>query len=287
MTDRSTSHSREPVTSTGRGGIGNMRPASTSRDRQPDDLSTRGREPAVAISEIRSTGRGGAGNFRSPSRDPADNRDVRAPGEREAIRAHEEHERDAVHSTGRGGAGNMSRERGRGGAQLPSPSPSRAGHEHQQVHSSGRGGAGNIVPGPAPAYERGRTGAVDGVHSTGRGGLANLTASPAPPPEHVVHHLHPGEYESSGRGGAGNISRSRERGDENRSASKERGGIAGLWDRMHGHPHGHAPETIPEGEGARAQPAAAEGAHAKPAAVESGPAPLGEAVVGGGGHGAL
>ncbi|KAJ7757204.1 hypothetical protein DFH07DRAFT_919687 [Mycena maculata] len=256
MSDRSTSRGRDALTSSGRGGLGNIRPSSTSRDRPldgPDDFSsTRGREPAVAITEIRSTGRGGAGNFRSPSRDAADNRDIRGQREADLIRAHEAHEKDAVFSTGRGGMGNMTRSPSRGPTS-PSPlGPSRAesisnseGLVHGQVHSSGRGGAGNIVPGPAPAFERGRTAAVDGVHSTGRGGLANLTASPAPPPDHPVHH--PGAYESSGRGGAGNMSREASReGSKERSASKDRaGGIAGLWNRMHPH-HAH-PETIQEG----------------------------------------
>ncbi|KAJ7836909.1 hypothetical protein B0H14DRAFT_3870674 [Mycena olivaceomarginata] len=232
MADRSTSRSRDPVASSGRGGLGNIRPASTSQDRPlggPDDFSsTRGREPAVAIgSEVRSTGRGGAGNLRSPSRDPAGDQDVRDAGERAAIRTHEQADRE-------------------GPVALAGPKCTRAG----------RGGAGNIVAGAPPPYERGRSKAaapVDGVHSTGRGGLANLTSSPAPPPETLVHHL--GVYESSGRGGAGNMSTSRERGGEQRalSGSRERGtskdhagGVAGLWNRIHGG-HGHAhPETIRE-----------------------------------------
>ncbi|KAJ7052148.1 hypothetical protein C8F01DRAFT_967917, partial [Mycena amicta] len=196
--DRSVSRGREPLTSSGRGGLGNIRPPSTSRDRPtdgPDDFSsTRGREPPVAISEIRSTGRGGAGNFRSPSRDPAGDKDVRGTEERDLILAQAERDKDLVHSTGRGGAGNMSRSLSRGPTTSPPP----------QVHSSGRGGAGNIAPGPAPAYERGRPG-PDGVHSTGRGGLANLTDAPTPPQDVVAHH--PGTFESSGRGGVGNMSR--------------------------------------------------------------------------------
>ncbi|KAJ6574567.1 hypothetical protein B0H19DRAFT_1124819 [Mycena capillaripes] len=276
MADRSTSRGREALTSSGRGGLGNMRPSSNSQDRPvdgPDDFSsTRGREPAVAISELRSTGRGGAGNFRSPSRDPVDDRDVRTGSERDMIRAHESREREAVHSTGRGGAGNMSGSRER--SQLGSPSPSRNSPQGQ-VHSSGRGGAGNIAPGPAPVPERGRSAVVeiDGIHSTGRGGIANLTASPAPPPEQLVHH--PGTYESSGRGGIGNMSRSRERtGSKERSASKDRGGIAGLWNRMHGHGHEHVPpKTIPEsGDG---QPVGVHGG------VE------GSGAVGGGGRGVI
>jgi hypothetical protein len=142
-----------------------MTSSSTSRDRPvggPDDFSsTRGREPAIAPTpDIRSTGRGGAGNIGSPSRD----RDVRTASEQEFIRAHDARELEAVHSTGRGGIGNISgsHSRERGGAPL---SPTRGGNGDQgqgqgQVHSSGRGGAGNIVPGPAPPYERGRSGAA-------------------------------------------------------------------------------------------------------------------------------
>ena len=40
-------------------------------------------------------------------------------------------------------------------------------------------------------------------HSTGRGGTANLTTAHAPAVEH--HHHNTSEYESTGRGGAGNI----------------------------------------------------------------------------------
>ncbi|KAJ6482771.1 hypothetical protein C8R45DRAFT_830964, partial [Mycena sanguinolenta] len=262
--------------SSGRGGIGNMH-VPTAPDRTvggPDDFSnTRGREPPISIAEMRSTGRGGAGNFRSPSRDPADNKDLRPKEEREVIRKHEEAEREAgVMSTGRGGAGNISASKSR---ERSAVSPVRG-----EVHSSGRGGVGNIVPGPAPAYERGRTPA-DGVHSTGRGGLANLTLSPAPPPEHHAHAHAPAgahAFESSGRGGAGNIrdlsaSRSRERGAASRERGEgEKGGIAGLWNRLHGGHHSPATETIPDGHAGKPV-----------AAVE----PQVEMSVGGGGRGAL
>ncbi|KAJ7750788.1 hypothetical protein B0H16DRAFT_1549092 [Mycena metata] len=267
MADRSTSRGRDAVTSSGRGGMGNMAPTSPSRDRPvggPDDFSsTRGREPPVAISEVRSTGRGGAGNFRSPSRDPKENQDVRGAGEREIIRAHDERDKAAVHSTGRGGAGNISRSRSRGPT-----------HAAAEVHSSGRGGAGNIATGPPPPYERGRSGPADGVHSTGRGGLANLTSLPAPPPDQLLHH-HPGEYESSGRGGAGNMTSSRERtGSKERSGSKDRaggGGIGALWNRLHG--PGRTPPVTTIREDGKPAPAGVDG---------------GVAVgVGGGGQGAI
>jgi hypothetical protein len=66
--------------SSGRGGAGNIRRASASRDARPDgpdDFSTpRGREPRPSHPadtspnpQVFSTGRGGAGNIRSPSRD--------------------------------------------------------------------------------------------------------------------------------------------------------------------------------------------------------------------------
>lgn len=61
-------------------------------------------------------------------------------------------------------------------------------------------------------------------HSTGRGGRANLTSLPSPLPEPSSPHAH--DYEATGRGGAGNILRSRSasRGpDHSRSRSASRG----------------------------------------------------------------
>ncbi|KAJ7087485.1 hypothetical protein C8R44DRAFT_893192 [Mycena epipterygia] len=195
---------------------------------------------------------------------PADDKDVRYAAEREMLKLHAERERDVVHSTGRSSLGNMSRSRSRGPwSPLASPSPSRNNSStaavHPQVHSSGRGGVGNIAPGPAPAYERGRTGAVEGIHSTGRGGLANLTSAP------ILRRTRLSMCrvcESTGRGGVGNMSRSRERGSVERGSLErerasgegsrergekgEKGGIAGLWNRMH--PHGHAPTPPPHGQ---------------------------------------
>jgi hypothetical protein len=71
-------------------------------------------------------------------------------------------------------------------------------------------------------------------HSTGRGGAANLTNLHVPDVERVVHHH--GEFESSGRGGAGNIrSRSASRDPSGRTPSrdaKEKHGIAALWSKV-------------------------------------------------------
>jgi len=240
MTDRSSSRGREGFHSSGRGGLGNIRQSSGSRDRTtvdgPDDFSeTRGREPVVDFNTTHSTGRGGAGNIRSPSRDaqgPLTGPDAR---EKEIIHAHEEADKAAVHSSGRGGLGNMSRSRSRGPGV---------------VHSTGRGGAGNIASGDglgadlAEDAERKLHIHAEGVHSTGRGGVANLTGAPGPG---VEHHLHEhGGFLSSGRGGAGNISRDRSasRDPEQRSKSKDHG-VAGFIGKLT-HPHRKAEDTPSE-----------------------------------------
>ncbi|KAG6877446.1 hypothetical protein C0993_007205 [Termitomyces sp. T159_Od127] len=207
--------------SSGRGGAGNIRQASVSRDARPvdgpDDFSvSRGREPVPAHPKVGSvlarnlyTGRGGAGNIRSPSRDPNAPTVVEPQAavleERELIRAHNAATAEGPFSSGRGGAGNIVH-------SPPRPQP----HGPALVHSTGRGGAGNILPGTAgDAYigelkdivERKAHGHDGELHSTGRGGLANITAAADPPVEHPVHAHARGEYTSSGRGGAGNIAK--------------------------------------------------------------------------------
>jgi len=220
--DRSVSRGRDVYQSSGRGGAGNIRQASASREPRPqdgpDDFSTsRGREPVSAFSKMFSTGRGGAGNIRSPSRDVQDANSTNgtvdpAIAEEEVIRVHVVAAQDIPYSSGRGGAGNIgqphSRSRSRGPGVTASPLAN--------VHSTGRGGVGNIVSGAADGYEaelkdeeERKSSALragdGGIHSTGRGGSANMTAVHGPPPEHPVH-AH-GEYESTGRGGVGNIAR--------------------------------------------------------------------------------
>lgn len=202
--DRSQSRGRE-VYSSGRGGFGNLRQASVSKDRPdgPDDFSSsRGREPVIDSAKIYSTGRGGAGNIRSPSRDAP--RLANDPVEEDVIQSYIAAKQDAPQSTGRGGIGNItSRSRSR------DPSA-------PVFHSTGRGGAGNIVVGdPAEAEfrdeeERRRVvGSGDGYHSTGRGGVANLTTKTGPGVERT--HRGVGEFESTGRGGVGNIIQDRSR----------------------------------------------------------------------------
>ena len=74
-------------------------------------------------------------------------------------------------------------------------------------------------------------------HSTGRGGLANLTGVHSPPPELSEHQAQ--AFETSGRGGAGNIrSRSQSR-DSPRSGSRDR--ISRIWHKV-AHPHGRGIE---------------------------------------------
>jgi len=202
--DRSFSRGRE-IHSTGRGGLGNLRQSSTSRDGNPqdgpDDFSpTRGRETHARHQgdKLYSTGRGGTGNIRSPSRDVL-KPDLTAAADENLIREHVVSDETAPHSTGRGGLGNINRSRSR------EPHTTVPGGS---IHSSGRGGVGNIHPSLGLAEtideeERKHASHDSGIHSTGRGGAANLT--PAYPPA-VEHHQHrTGEYESTGRGGVGNI----------------------------------------------------------------------------------
>lgn len=126
--------------SSGRGGAGNIRSTSISRDAHPvdgsdgpDDFSqTRGRELYV-LPKITHSGRGGAGNVRSPSRDAG------TPTREERETAAHAAERDAElpHSSGRGGLGNIFGSR------------SRSRTRPADVHSTGRGGVGNMAHGAA------------------------------------------------------------------------------------------------------------------------------------------
>jgi len=235
---RSLSRGRDTFKSSGRGGVGNIRQTSLSRDARPtdgpDDFShTRGREPAAHPDRIYSVGRGGAGNIRSPSRDAS--RDPRSIPEDasetkyQAKLVREHAEATTIHSSGRGGTGNISgsRSRSRGPAVM---------------HSSGRGGVGNIHAGSSfkealDDEERMQHVHHETIHSTGRGGVANITVAHEPDIERVKHHL--GEVESTGRGGAGNLrSRSASRDPSGRATSKEKHGIAAIFDKF-AHPHQH------------------------------------------------
>ncbi|CAA7268549.1 unnamed protein product [Cyclocybe aegerita] len=226
-TERSTSRGRDAFQSTGRGGLGNIRQASLSRDRPetgPDDFSvTRGREPIAHPNEVFSTGRGGAGNIRSPSRDPSKPSAPVDSTEQDVIEKYVASQEGAARSSGRGGLGNIARSRSRD----PTSQGTTATTGTAAVFSTGRGGAGNIHAGHSVAEEIDEderrkysttTAAHEGVHSTGRGGAANITAAHEPAIEKPVHGQYGGgEYESTGRGGAGNIfkdrSKSRTRGD--------------------------------------------------------------------------
>lgn len=229
---RSLSRGRDTFQSSGRGGAGNIRRSSQSREPHPfdgpDDFShTRGREPAVHPDRAYSVGRGGAGNIRSPSRDPGSVRpvhpDVIAESEYEQGILREHAASEVVHSSGRGGAGNITRSRSR------SRGPGLA------LHSTGRGGAGNMLFGDGRSSdtldqeERKKHHHPEGIHSTGRGGTANMTNAHEPEVEPTHHHAHHGEYLSSGRGGAGNIrssSQPRPSADEG-----QRGAVSGLLNR--------------------------------------------------------
>ncbi|KAF9477281.1 hypothetical protein BDN70DRAFT_881374 [Pholiota conissans] len=213
---------RDTFKSTGRGGMGNMQPASPSpapKSREPipesgpDDFSvTRGREPVVnALYKTYTTGRGGAGNFQLSSQAPKGDSSIDET-EKEVIREYVNAAENTNFSSGRGGMGNFARSRSRGPAATPAYVP---------TYSSGRGGAGNIFSGERPPIaaidedERKKytVTKAEGYRSTGRGGSANFIAGQEPPVERVERpSFTASEYESTGRGGAGNmVNESRDR----------------------------------------------------------------------------
>ncbi|KAK7683043.1 hypothetical protein QCA50_013715 [Cerrena zonata] len=234
--DRSVSRGRDNFHSSGRGGAGNIRRKDSGQSQEPISPRVmtgrevevhspirRGRNTSVDSdkSASQAVGRGGIGNIRSRSRAraashiPAGNTQLTATILSEAAANNAEYERNVIQNSqesskilqksGRGGIGNIT-------TQAKSRSRSRG----PNIHSTGRGGVGNLQPGSVydaenteflEEVDRLRINHEDGVHSTGRGGLANMTSLHSPPPEGVPHHGV--TYEAMGRGGAGNIIRSR------------------------------------------------------------------------------
>jgi len=270
-TERSLSRGRG-LQSSGRGGTGNIR--SPSRDpvdpTGPEDYSdTRGRDllPVRPLDEVISTGRGGAGNIRSPSRDairgdaasinssPSPSRaERRGRGyDRDAISAIDTANDTGVHSTGRGGFGNITRP----------DSVSRSRSREPGLHSTGRGGVGNLYTGDpidrqileVEESERAAHQHPPGVHSTGRGGAANLTPGEVPYIEVPVdphganhpHATHNHDYESTGRGGVGNIERSRSREPRDPNSKDHGSGLTEFLQRVT-HP-GTQKDGVQGGEG--------------------------------------
>lgn len=237
---RSISRGRDSFHSSGRGGMGNIRRSSISSDLRPvdgldDSGSSRGREQAVHPDRMFSVGRGGAGNMRAPSQEVGKDypQTVTILNEHAAVQAGYEQqvkkhhaESNPIHSSGRGGLGNISGSRSRSRGPI--------------VHSTGRGGVGNIQYGPGTGVdntdeeERKKHAHAQAIHSIGRGGAANLTSVHSPDVERVVHR-HSG-FESSGRGGAGNIrSRSASRDPSGRTPSRdtrEKHRITALWNKV-------------------------------------------------------
>jgi len=206
--DRSNSRNRgREFHSTGRGGIGNFRETSGSSSRDarvnsgPNDYSpVRGRDLYVRhdFEPFHSPGRGGTGNLCPPSRDPSKLDPTEVYDEKNV---HENLADQTVPhlSTGRGGLGNISRSRSR--------DLNKANTLSSTLYSSGRGG-GNIHPGPAISEsideERQKVeNPHDKIKSMGRGGAVNITSAPESNVEY--HKNYAQNYESTGRGGAGNI----------------------------------------------------------------------------------
>jgi len=232
---RSQSRGREEYGSSGRGGVGNIRPHSRdpvarTRGQGPDDFSpSRGREVRNSNDEpIIHSGRGGAGNIRSPSRDPeGEGRDYEADSK--LVKDYDS--RQHIHSSGRGGVGNIDRSRSRDAPHNNkgvlgnlidriSRDDSRERSHSTEHHTAGRGGYGNTYDGATPnankterVEEEERNtykGSLDdgGAHASGRGGYGNTSSAPGTGAydTQAPHHA-TGEHDAyaSGRGGAGNI----------------------------------------------------------------------------------
>ncbi|KAG2356650.1 hypothetical protein BDR07DRAFT_1612949 [Suillus spraguei] len=202
--DKSSSVSRghEPLQSSGRGGLGNIRRAFISSNTRPfdgpDDFDlTRRREQAVHPDRMQmkfSVGRGGAGNMRSQTTTIRnEHAGVQADYEQHVKKHHAES--NLIRSSGRGGLGNISDSRSRSRCPM--------------VHSTGRGGAGNIKNSAATSVdnmdeeERKTRGHAQAIYSVGRGGAADLTNLHLLDIEREVN-CH-SEFGSSERDGAGNI----------------------------------------------------------------------------------
>jgi hypothetical protein len=241
---RSQSRGREEYSSSGRGGVGNLRPQSrdpVARTRGgPEDFSpSRGREVRSTYTEpVTHSGRGGAGNVRSPSRDPeGERKNYEAEGK--LVKDYDSHQH--IHSSGRGGVGNIDRNIDRSRSRdVPRDVPHNnksgvlgnlIGRISRDVsterhststdhHTAGRGGYGNTYDGATPnaskterAEEEERNaykGSLDegGAHTSGRGGYGNTSSTPGTGgyDTKAPHHAN-GDHHAyaSGRGGVGNI----------------------------------------------------------------------------------
>ncbi|KAI0088774.1 hypothetical protein BDY19DRAFT_993611 [Irpex rosettiformis] len=256
---RSVSRGRDAFQkSTGRGGAGNIAVSpSTGPRSDPESFSpVRGREVDSTHEKIKSVGRGGVGNIRSRSRSRAaaqipegfpqtqslvsDYQANTAAYERQVIE--DATKAKIVHSSGRGGAGNISnsRSRSRGpgkffGGVVPPDSPR---------HSTGRGGVGNIQQG------------ADGVESIDETEAYRVTHDPEGIPAPEAHGHLQLDFESSGRGGAGNIrSRSTSR-DGPRSVSRDK--LSKMWQKVthhQGNPNTPSHDIMEEQEHANGVPA--------------------------------
>jgi len=234
--ERSVSRGREGTTfaSSGRGGAGNIRQTSTSRDGAsstqqgpgPDDYSqSRGRELPASTNtteqKVFSSGRGGAGNIRSPSRDATIESRAALREEAKYVREHVNVEAPVSH--GRGGAGNISNSRSRSRSRDPTSTPG-----NPAAVLVGRGGFGNVKGGEESGTTLGRLAEEEDakkageyrqkeqsegqLHSTGRGGFANLFHRTSAEDKTTREKSRDqsrtrasGEYVSGGRGGSGNI----------------------------------------------------------------------------------
>jgi hypothetical protein len=243
----------DEVISTGRGGAGNIR--SPSRDAIRGDAASINSSPSPSRAErrgrgydrdaisaidtandtgVHSTGRGGFGNITRP--DSVSRSRSREPG---------------LHSTGRGGVGNLYTGDPIDRQILEVEESERAAHQHPP---------GVYVRFPPIRHAKTIDNDNDNVylfnrHSTGRGGAANLTPGEVPYIEVPVdphganhpHATHNHDYESTGRGGVGNIERSRSREPRDPNSKDHGSGLTEFLQRVT-HP-GTQKDGVQGGEG--------------------------------------
>lgn len=254
---------RQPIVSTGRGGVGNLvRSPSRGVDPEAQHGVERGRELRdPSIDRMIHSGRGGAGNIRSPSRGP---QATIAEEREDALQARlvaEERGRQAHgnFSTGRGGVGNISRSKSRSRSAVRDSDSARTPAPAGDFKSGGRGGWGNIreerhdvdndsiAEQKAAATERYEAEIrakhiaeeTTKPHSSGKGGSGNIVAGGPPGIDMSqltleereayakVHAHDKGTPFSTGRGGPGNMHR--HLGDDERGRNGDKGVLGSVF----------------------------------------------------------
>jgi len=214
----------------------------------------------ASIDRVIHSGRGGAGNIRSPSRTRDVAHEAKEDALQARLVAEERgRQAEGNFSTGRGGAGNISRSKSRSRSAVRDVRESTPDTTRRtEMRSGGRGGWGNIREERDSIDEVKREEqrkydeeirakyAADGAnkpHAYGKGGAGNFASGPLPEAEFAklsveekeAHRKIHGEqtFVASGRGGAGNMhqksahSHALNGSDDSRGRGDQKGGVIG------------------------------------------------------------